>query len=171
MDDIAHNPVALVFYVLVFGLIGVALGARKGRPFAGFVFGVLLGPIGWLIVAVGPDVKATEQATLMRKCPHCAELVQPGAKVCKHCRRDIAPTPTLAANYFYDQEHELPKPTLSSSKEKFYYYANGEQQGPVDASDLKLMWQDGLITNDTPVILEGESQWRNVRDYLALLSK
>src|SRR5208283_2837355 len=49
--------IALVLYFIVFGLIGVVVGQRKGRAFAGFVFGALLGPIGWLIVALGPDVK------------------------------------------------------------------------------------------------------------------
>jgi hypothetical protein len=58
--------------------------------------------------------------------------------------------------------------TLSSSKVRYYYSTNGEQQGPVDASDLRLMRKDGLITDDTPVFREGESQWRKFRDYLAL---
>lgn len=25
------------------------------------------------------------------ECPHCAELIKPAAKVCKHCGRDVAP--------------------------------------------------------------------------------
>ena len=58
--------------------------------------------------------------------------------------------------------------TLSSSKVRYYYSTDGEQQGPADASDLKLMRKDGLITDDTPVLREGESQWRKFRDYLAL---
>ncbi len=85
------SPIALVLYVMVFGLIGVVIGERKGRPFAGFVFGALLGPIGWVVVLLGPDLKAQQEATRLRKCPYCAELVQPDAKVCKHCGRDIAP--------------------------------------------------------------------------------
>ncbi len=91
MDDLGYYTIAVVLYILVFGLVGWVIGERKGRAEAGFLFGALLGPIGWLIVAVGPDVKAAEEATRMRKCPFCAELVQPDAKVCKHCGRDIAP--------------------------------------------------------------------------------
>jgi hypothetical protein len=58
--------------------------------------------------------------------------------------------------------------TLPSSNIKYYYSSNEEQLGPVDASDLRMMRKDGLITDDTPVIREGESQWRQFRDYLAL---
>jgi len=156
MDDLGYYTIALVLYVMVFGLVGWVIGERKGRPEAGFLFGALLGPIGWLIVAVGPDVKAAEATTRLKKCPFCAELVQPEAKVCKHCGKDIAP---------------VFQTTLSASKEKFYYATDGEQQGPVDAGDLKLMWQDGLITNDTLVIREGDPEWRRIRDYLPLLRK
>ena len=87
--------IALVLYVIFFGLIGVVVGQRKGRAFAGFVFGALLGPIGWLIVALGPDIKASQEAARLRKCPFCAELVQPEAKVCKHCGRNIKPISSL----------------------------------------------------------------------------
>ena len=93
----------------------------------------------------------------IKKCPFCAELVKLEAKVCKHCGRDFAPVSPVS-----------PQP-LSVSKEKFYYSTDGEQQGPVDAGDLKLMWQDGLITNDTLVIREGDPEWRSIRDYLPLL--
>ncbi|HZL14456.1 MAG TPA: DUF4339 domain-containing protein [Verrucomicrobiae bacterium] len=58
--------------------------------------------------------------------------------------------------------------TSSSSKVGYYYSTDGEQQGPVDASDLRLMRKDNLITDDTPVLREGESEWRRFRDYLAL---
>lgn len=84
-------PVALALYVMVFGLIGVVIGERKGRPGAGFVFGALLGPIGWVVVLLGPDLKAQQESTRLRKCPYCAELVQPEAKLCKHCSKTITP--------------------------------------------------------------------------------
>jgi hypothetical protein len=59
-------------------------------------------------------------------------------------------------------------PTPSGSTVKYYYSTNGEQQGPIDASDLRMMRKDGLVTDDTPVLREGEAAWRRFRDYLAL---
>jgi hypothetical protein len=84
MNVLEITPLAIVLYVIVFGLIGTALGQRKGRPFAGFVFGALVGPIGWLIIAAGPDAKANG------KCPFCAEAISPEAIICKHCGKEIA---------------------------------------------------------------------------------
>ena len=60
-------------------------------------------------------------------------------------------------------------PTISSSSKANYFYStDGTQQGPVDATDLRMMRKDGLITDDTPVLREGETQWRVFKDYLAL---
>ena len=59
-------------------------------------------------------------------------------------------------------------PALAGSTVRYYYSTNGEQQGLVDASDLRMMRKDGLVTDDTPVLREGESDWRKFRDLLAL---
>jgi len=166
--DLTQFFIDLFIGMLIGGLVGALIGRSRGRLVDGLGWGIILGPIGWLIVALGPDVKIAQAAMRMRKCPSCAELVQPDAKVCKHCGRDINPTPTVSPNYFYNKEQAQPKQILSSPDVRFYYSTGGEQQGPVDASDLRLMRQDGPITDDTPVIREGESEWRTFRDYLSL---
>jgi hypothetical protein len=63
------------------GAVGLAIGKHKGRPTAGFVFGLLAGPLGWLVVAVGPNNQP--------KCPQCRGVVVPGASKCKNCGSDI----------------------------------------------------------------------------------
>lgn len=35
-----------------------------------------------------------QPATDLVKCPFCAELIQPDAKLCKHCRSDLVKQPT-----------------------------------------------------------------------------
>jgi hypothetical protein len=57
--------ISVIFLLAVFGgLIGAAIGNHKGRGVAGFFFGLFLGPLGWFIIAIGPDLrpKATAPA-------------------------------------------------------------------------------------------------------------
>ena len=68
----------LVFFWLLIGtLVGAAIGQRKSRPMAGALFGALLGPVGWLLTAVGPDMGP--------KCPECLGSVVANAHRCQHC--------------------------------------------------------------------------------------
>ena len=64
------------------GLVAAAIYQRKGRSgVAGFLGGVFLGPIGILL--------ALASGSNLPKCPYCAERIQPEAKVCPHCQRDL----------------------------------------------------------------------------------
>ncbi|MBA2435711.1 MAG: zinc ribbon domain-containing protein [Pyrinomonadaceae bacterium] len=76
----------ILFWAIVGGFVGALIGQRKGRTGEGAVLGLILGPIGWLVVALGPDYKTAQES---RKCPFCAELVKKEANVCKHCGRDL----------------------------------------------------------------------------------
>lgn len=70
-------PFLFVFFWIVFALIGYGIGQYKGRPLAGFLWGLLLGPIGWLVILTSPDYRA--------KCPDCGGVIIPGARKCKNC--------------------------------------------------------------------------------------
>jgi len=105
---------------------------------------------------------------IIQTATYCAELVQPDAKLCKHCGKGIESIQTPAPNYFYNKDKVKPKEAIPSSNVKYYFSTDTEQhQGPVDESDLKLMRQDDLITDYTLVIREGDSEWRSYRDYFA----
>lgn len=46
------------FGIIIFmGAIGLGIGCTKKRPLAGFLWGALLGPIGWLVIGVAKEVK------------------------------------------------------------------------------------------------------------------
>jgi hypothetical protein len=47
----------LLMVLAVSVLIGAAIGESRGRMGAGAIFALLLGPIGWLIVFLGPNHK------------------------------------------------------------------------------------------------------------------
>ena len=83
----------LFFWAIIGAFVGALVGERKGRRGEGAALGAILGPLGWLLIALGPDYKAERERTESRKCPFCAELVKREAKVCKHCGRDLAPEP------------------------------------------------------------------------------
>ncbi len=62
---------------LFFGLIGLAIGLKKGlNPAMAIIGGILLGPLSLLMLFVTPEGK---------KCPKCAEMIKKEASVCKHC--------------------------------------------------------------------------------------
>lgn len=70
-----------LLWCVVCGGIGAAIGSWKSRLLGGFVLGLLIGPLGWLLVAVGPSMG--------RKCPECKGDVPMGATKCKHCGSEL----------------------------------------------------------------------------------
>ena len=62
-------------------LAAVAVGQRKGEGMAALVFGLLLGPLGLVIVLLSSGDRIP--------CPFCREAIKRGATLCRHCGRGI----------------------------------------------------------------------------------
>lgn len=72
-------------YFIAFGAIGMLIGQHKGRPLAGLFWAMLLGPIGWLLIALGPNLDKPKSLP----CPHCGGALPMNQKECNHCKNRI----------------------------------------------------------------------------------
>lgn len=93
--------VGLAAALLICGVIGALIGQGKDRAVEGLLLGLFLGLIGVAITiflsSATPETPArpaarqpTSPEATMRRCPWCIEPIQIAARVCKHCRQDVA---------------------------------------------------------------------------------
>ena len=75
------NGVPIGLIIAINALIGWAIGKAKQREGAGILYGLLLGPLGWIVLMLFPSAG--------QKCPHCGGMAKKGAMVCCHCGRDL----------------------------------------------------------------------------------
>jgi len=67
---------------LILAYIGALIGSMKGHTTLGFFLGLLLGPIGLIIIAMHQDDRF--------KCPACGGSIVPGKPRCKNCGVEIS---------------------------------------------------------------------------------
>jgi hypothetical protein len=115
MDDLwaeglMGTLISLTVGTLLCGAVGALIGHRRGRRTEGLILGLLLGPLGWLWVAVAPSRKPAPVPTATpapsphtgptrprvatgiptRPCPACAKEIPQAAVKCRHCGARIA---------------------------------------------------------------------------------
>jgi hypothetical protein len=78
--------VLIVIFWVVPIFVAIKMGKPKGRE--GWLYGILLGWLGVLLLAVLP--KNMSRGAFV-ECPHCKETIRHSATVCPHCQRDVAP--------------------------------------------------------------------------------
>jgi len=67
---------------LVSVVASAVIGSRKGNPIGATFLGLVLGPIGLIIVLLSGSANR-------KPCPYCAELIMKKAIVCPHCKREL----------------------------------------------------------------------------------
>ena len=72
----------ILFWFIVGGGIGYAIGKPKGRETSGFIYGFLLGPFGWIAAAVAGPAEGFI-------CPECGGKIHPNYKKCQNCGSDL----------------------------------------------------------------------------------
>lgn len=95
-EEVKAMALFFIFGWAISALIGILIARSKNRDqVGGCAWGALLGPIGWLILALMATKPPSESpdGRPLRKCPHCAEMVLMEALVCKHCQQALPPIP------------------------------------------------------------------------------
>jgi transposase-like protein len=95
----AMEFVVLIVWLVLCGAVAV-YAENKGRSGVGFFFlSLFLSPLVGLVVAlaVRPDERRVAAAQGMKRCPECAEFVQPEAKICRFCQHKFTEAEQLAA--------------------------------------------------------------------------
>jgi len=89
---------AVVLIAVAIGLIPAAIASAKGRS---FVLWWLFGAALFIVALPCALLASSDRAALdrraidgegLRRCPACAELVRPEARVCRYCAAALTPT-------------------------------------------------------------------------------
>jgi hypothetical protein len=83
-DELAAVLCGLFALSVIFAALGLFFGIGKNRAIEGAVLGLLLGPIGLVVLMLLGRV-------YKRRCPYCLAGIPDFATRCRHCAADLSP--------------------------------------------------------------------------------
>jgi hypothetical protein len=95
----------LLLWVVIGGGVGALIGSQRGRGGTGFLLGLVLGVIGWVIILLIAPAAGHQASQLVvaarpviggggemyRECLRCKEPMRRDASLCPHCRSEAEP--------------------------------------------------------------------------------
>ncbi len=116
-----------IIFFIACAFIGTAIGENKGRGITGLILGLLLGPLGCIIIYFIPGNRVN--------CPHCKSLVSPKATTCPGCSKDIIPD-------YGDKDYNISNPDFFSFEEWRNIFLTKEKSNKdFDDKTLKTIFQ------------------------------
>lgn len=62
-------------------------------------------------------------------------------------------------------------PPPPAARTAYFYSIDGTKEGPLPGNEMRRLWGEGVLRDDTPVLRDGDSQWRTYGELLALQKK
>ncbi len=75
--DLGPTMLWLIFWGFAGGAVGFLAGRARGKQRLGAAWGLVLGPVGWLITLCSADLRL--------RCLECRGVIPDGARRCMHC--------------------------------------------------------------------------------------
>lgn len=134
---------------------------QKGRS-GFFVISFLLSPlVGFLIaLLVGKNERKAASLSGGKICPACAETVKAAAAVCRFCGHQFSRGPASSSVTPRTDDPLGIHKTRRAKAVRFFYAENGTQEGPFTAEEIADFIDAGVISEQTPVFREGDTEWR-----------
>ena len=166
----------LFIHVLMGVICAVVASSRERSPVGWFILGFFLHCFGILLVSLLPDLGAerTKFEKLRSENRRLRERVKKDRQVSDH--RQVELNRRLEAHdqaLGMDTSHRAPAlegggpppPALPDASARWlsadwYYVLDGEAKGPIDFAELRLVLDEGLISNRSLVWFEGLEEWQ-----------